>query len=677
MLTTSPATIPWPTAPTVIAASPLTTPGPGGEPRQADLLADRRDRGDELDRGADRALGVVLVGDRRAPHRHDRIADELLDRPAVPGDDRPADLEVAGEQLLDLLGIAALGQGRERDEVDEQDRHEAPLGRRRRPTRRPGSRPARRGTARRRPGGVASAASRPRRTIRRTGTRGRSGAAQAGQRAPRALPHEPQNREVGGLSVPQASQRTVIPTSCALVRRADQPRAVELLEEGARPGGRTARAGCTARPRSGASRARAGVAGRLAAAGTGKPSIGTSIRWRSKSRAASGSRVGWRRRARAAGSRPSTRSSRPAPVARSPARGTAASRPVRASARFAAIVAGQPPGRSASPKRIAAGRLRQAVGSVVPVQSASSRKRERSVRVAVRAVGDRQRPDRGLAVAPDVEERAAPSGRTATCGRCRCSTRPRARPGASGTMPGRVGAVDQAVDAALGERRDDPLDRQDQRRRARHVADQRQPGPGRDRVEDRRQRPRPGRRSGTGSGRRSTAGAVALGREPEGVERRVVLVVGRQQLVAGLRSGASAGPCRPGGGVRDEGQVVGVGPDERAERRPRRRRAGPRARAPGTATGSASIRSRHARWTSRTSRGQAPNEPWLRKSTSGRGLQVRQVPARTAGSAGSPGRPLAVTASGRGRVDSSSAVDRSASVARSAAGRPGRAAGPA
>ena len=43
----------------------------------------RLDCVDELQPCADRALGVVLVGDRRAPHGHDRVADELLDDPAV------------------------------------------------------------------------------------------------------------------------------------------------------------------------------------------------------------------------------------------------------------------------------------------------------------------------------------------------------------------------------------------------------------------------------------------------------------------------------------------------------------------------------------------------------------------------------------------------------------------
>ena len=39
--------------------------------------------GDELERGADGPLGVVLLRGRRAPHRHDGVADELLDRAAV------------------------------------------------------------------------------------------------------------------------------------------------------------------------------------------------------------------------------------------------------------------------------------------------------------------------------------------------------------------------------------------------------------------------------------------------------------------------------------------------------------------------------------------------------------------------------------------------------------------
>ena len=41
------------------------------------------DRVADRERRADRALGVVLVRDRRAEQRHHRVADELLHRAAV------------------------------------------------------------------------------------------------------------------------------------------------------------------------------------------------------------------------------------------------------------------------------------------------------------------------------------------------------------------------------------------------------------------------------------------------------------------------------------------------------------------------------------------------------------------------------------------------------------------
>ena len=55
--------------------------GPGGE-RGIEL----GDGGDEVERRAHRTLGVVLVRDGRAPDGHHRVADELLDRAAVPFD---------------------------------------------------------------------------------------------------------------------------------------------------------------------------------------------------------------------------------------------------------------------------------------------------------------------------------------------------------------------------------------------------------------------------------------------------------------------------------------------------------------------------------------------------------------------------------------------------------------
>ena len=67
--------------------------------QDAGARLDRRPQGpdgvDELESGPDRALGVVLVGRRRAPHGHDRVADELLDRAAVARDDVAGQVEVA------------------------------------------------------------------------------------------------------------------------------------------------------------------------------------------------------------------------------------------------------------------------------------------------------------------------------------------------------------------------------------------------------------------------------------------------------------------------------------------------------------------------------------------------------------------------------------------------------
>ena len=61
-------------APSVTAASPVSTPAPG-----LDAGPERLHGVDELEGRPDRPLGVVLVRDRRAPDGHDRVADELLD----------------------------------------------------------------------------------------------------------------------------------------------------------------------------------------------------------------------------------------------------------------------------------------------------------------------------------------------------------------------------------------------------------------------------------------------------------------------------------------------------------------------------------------------------------------------------------------------------------------------
>ena len=79
-----------------------------------------------------RSLGVVLAGDRGTPYGHDRVADELLDRPAVAGDHVAGQIEVAGQEIAGVLGIAPFGERGEADQIGEQDRHQTPLGHRRR-----------------------------------------------------------------------------------------------------------------------------------------------------------------------------------------------------------------------------------------------------------------------------------------------------------------------------------------------------------------------------------------------------------------------------------------------------------------------------------------------------------------------------------------------------------------
>ena len=60
---------------------------------------ERPDAVDQVERGADRAFGVVVVRDRRAPDGHHGVADELLDRPAVAADDLLALLEIARQEV--------------------------------------------------------------------------------------------------------------------------------------------------------------------------------------------------------------------------------------------------------------------------------------------------------------------------------------------------------------------------------------------------------------------------------------------------------------------------------------------------------------------------------------------------------------------------------------------------
>ena len=191
VFTMSPATMPWFVAPIVTAASPVRYAG-----ARIDSGAERPDRSDEIERGADRALGVVLTRDRCTPDGHDGVADELLDRPAVAADHLAGKLEVARQELAGLLGVAALGQRREADEIGEQDRDEAAF--RDRGGRAGGDLPGRwpkTPLASPTPVGVPHSA--------QNLAPARSGEPHCRQPACSALPHSEQKRALGGAAAPQ------------------------------------------------------------------------------------------------------------------------------------------------------------------------------------------------------------------------------------------------------------------------------------------------------------------------------------------------------------------------------------------------------------------------------------------------------------------------------------------
>ena len=87
-------------------------PDPGLQPELPHLLEDR-------ERGADRAVGVVLVGERDAEGGHDGVAGELLDRPAVSRDAGRDLVEEAVDPPPDDLRIGAGDEVGRGDQVDE------------------------------------------------------------------------------------------------------------------------------------------------------------------------------------------------------------------------------------------------------------------------------------------------------------------------------------------------------------------------------------------------------------------------------------------------------------------------------------------------------------------------------------------------------------------------------
>ena len=126
------------------ATCPVLTPMRTSHRRSADP-SDRPSRSAPVahrDRRPDRADRVVVVRDRRPEHPEHRVADEALRDPAEPRDLLAHHPVERGQHLAEALGIEPGGELGGAGQVDEDDRDDPPLGRRR------GPRPARRSSGR-------------------------------------------------------------------------------------------------------------------------------------------------------------------------------------------------------------------------------------------------------------------------------------------------------------------------------------------------------------------------------------------------------------------------------------------------------------------------------------------------------------------------------------------------
>ena len=96
--------------------------GQADAPAGLEVAIENGERVAHLDRRPHRAQRVVLVHGRHAEHGHDRVADVLLDDPAMPSDDGAHLAEVAPEQVAQRLRVEREAEPRRVDEVGEQDR---------------------------------------------------------------------------------------------------------------------------------------------------------------------------------------------------------------------------------------------------------------------------------------------------------------------------------------------------------------------------------------------------------------------------------------------------------------------------------------------------------------------------------------------------------------------------
>ena len=130
VLTTSPVTMPSPCsgrASSATTASPVLIADPHLQLERRVCLVQLLDRLQDPQARPHGPLGVVLVRDRRAEHRHHRVADELLHRPSVALDLLPQARVVGPDPRPHVLRVGALRGGREPDQVAEQHRDDLAL----------------------------------------------------------------------------------------------------------------------------------------------------------------------------------------------------------------------------------------------------------------------------------------------------------------------------------------------------------------------------------------------------------------------------------------------------------------------------------------------------------------------------------------------------------------------
>src|SRR5207237_4149822 len=85
------------------------------------FAAEARDLADHVEAAAHRALGVVLVRDRRAEEYEDAVAHEPRDRAAIPRRDRVPPVEGRTDALRPVFRIERLRDRGRAGDVREQD----------------------------------------------------------------------------------------------------------------------------------------------------------------------------------------------------------------------------------------------------------------------------------------------------------------------------------------------------------------------------------------------------------------------------------------------------------------------------------------------------------------------------------------------------------------------------